>query len=192
MLRKVEKEKEASQVEAHRLVEEKMAMEAENEKIEEEIAQLRQELQDLRAGFAAQKKGLEVDYQKQVDDMLFCGYWCCMKKHDIANDTLNFPFDDEDDEFFSGPTLGDGLEPRERCAPRDGPSNEDDSHDEQTWFFFPLFFLASCGLDFYACTNNVCSFEHFTSILNAPINFPSSLLFLVVCLCYIVSRSNFY
>ena len=132
LLRKVEKEKEASQVEAHRLVEEKMAMEAENEKIEEEIAQLRQELQDLRAGFAVQKKGLEVDYQKQVDDMLFCGYWCCMKKHDIANDTLNFPFDDEDDEFFSGPTLGDGLEPGERRAPRDGPSNEDNSHDEQT------------------------------------------------------------
>ena len=91
LLRKVEKEKEAPQVKAHLLVEEKMAMEAEKEKIEEETAWLRWELQDLRAGFAAQKKDLEVDYQKQVDDMLFYGYRCCMKKHDIANDTLNFP-----------------------------------------------------------------------------------------------------
>nr|CAN68727.1 hypothetical protein VITISV_033603 [Vitis vinifera] len=131
LLRKVEKEKEAPQVKAHLLVEEKMAMEAEKEKIEEETAWLRWELQDLRAGFAAQKKDLEVDYQKQVDDMLFYGYRCYMMKHDIANDTLNFPFDDEDDEFFGGPTLGEGLEPGEQRAPGDGPSNEDGSHDER-------------------------------------------------------------
>ena len=35
--------------------------------------------------------------------MFFYGYWYCMKKHDIANDTLNFPFDDEENEFLGGP-----------------------------------------------------------------------------------------
>ena len=31
-----------------------------------------------------------------------------MKKHDIANDTPRFPFDDEEDEFSGSPALRDG------------------------------------------------------------------------------------
>ena len=55
-----------------------------------------------------------------------------MKKHDITNDTPNFPFDDDDDEFLGGPIprdkpmLGDGH------APGDVPSVEDGSHGERT------------------------------------------------------------
>ena len=77
-------------------------MAADKEKAEEEVARLRQKLQDLRAGFATQKEDLKVDYQKQVDDMFFYGYRCCMKKHGIAQDTLSFLSDDED-EFLSDP-----------------------------------------------------------------------------------------
>ena len=62
-------------------------MVAKNKKAEEETTRLKRELQDLRIRFAAQKKDLEVNYQKQVDDMFFYGYRCCMKKHGIANDT---------------------------------------------------------------------------------------------------------
>lgn len=56
-----------SQVEARWLVEEKEAMAAKKEKAKNKTARLRQELQDLRARFVAQKK----DHQKQVNDMFF-------------------------------------------------------------------------------------------------------------------------
>lgn len=132
LLRKTDEEKEASQVEACQLAKEKTTMMTKKEKTKNEIAQLRRELQDLRARFAAQKKDLETNYQKQVDDKFFYGYRCCMKKHDITNDTPNFPFDDDDDEFLGGPIprdkpmLGDGH------APGDVPFAEDGSHGERT------------------------------------------------------------
>lgn len=47
LLRKVDEKKKVSQVEAHWLVKEKVAMAAKKEKAEEEIARLRWELQDL-------------------------------------------------------------------------------------------------------------------------------------------------
>lgn len=53
-------------------------------------------MEELRAGFAAQNEELEGEYQKQVDDMFFFGYQCCMKKHGITQDTPNYPSDDED------------------------------------------------------------------------------------------------
>lgn len=81
-------------------------MAADKKKAEEKTVQLKWELQDLQVGFTSQKEDFEVNYQKQVDDMLFYGYRYCMKKHGIAHDTLNFPFDDED-EFLGGPTQGD-------------------------------------------------------------------------------------
>lgn len=67
LLRKVDEKKKVSHVEARWLVEEKVAMAAKKEKAEEETAWLRQELQDFRTRFAAQKK----DHQKQVNDMFF-------------------------------------------------------------------------------------------------------------------------
>ena len=103
LLRKVGDDKEASHTEARWLDEEKTTITVKKEKTEDETIWLRRELQDLRAGFVTQKKDLETDYQKQVNDMFLYDYQYCMKKHDIANDALNFPFDDEDDEYFGQP-----------------------------------------------------------------------------------------
>lgn len=58
--------------------------------------------------FSIQKEELEVEYRKQVDDMFFYGYRCCIKKHGIAQDTPNFPSDDED-EGVGDPTRGEGY-----------------------------------------------------------------------------------
>ena len=57
---------------------------ASDKNTEKKVARLRQELQDLWVGFSAQKEDLEANYQKQVDDMFFNDYQCCMKKHDIT------------------------------------------------------------------------------------------------------------
>ena len=43
----------------------------------------KKELEELRAGFAAEKEELKEDYQKQVDEMFFFGYQCCMRKNDM-------------------------------------------------------------------------------------------------------------
>ena len=42
--------------------------------------------EELEGEFAAEREELEADYQKQVDDMFFFGYRCCMKKHGIKRD----------------------------------------------------------------------------------------------------------
>lgn len=47
-------------------------------------------------GFATQNEELEGENQKQVDDIFFFGYQCCMKKNDITQDTPNYSSDDED------------------------------------------------------------------------------------------------
>lgn len=86
-------------------------------KAKEEAAQLRQELQDLRVGFAAQKEDFEADYQKQVEDMFFYDYRCYIKKHGIVQDTPSSPSDDED-EFLGDRTQGEGQ------ASRSNPSGE--------------------------------------------------------------------
>ena len=52
-------------------------------------------MEELLAGFATQNEELEVKYQKQVDDMFFFGYRCCMKKHGITQDTPNYISNDE-------------------------------------------------------------------------------------------------
>lgn len=96
-----------SQAEAHRLAKEKATIEAKNEKFKEEAVRLRQELQDIWVGFFAQKEDLEADYQKQVNNMFFYGYQCCMKKHDIANHIPRFPSNDDEDKFLGGPAQGD-------------------------------------------------------------------------------------
>ena len=56
-----------------------------------------------------------------------------MKKHDIANDTPNFLYDDKEDEFLGGLAQGDGIAlggghtSGGGHAPRGGPFAEDDS-----------------------------------------------------------------
>ena len=47
-------------------------------------------------GFATQNEELEGENQKQVDDIFFFGYQCCMTKNDITQDTPNYSSDDED------------------------------------------------------------------------------------------------
>ena len=55
-----------------------------------------------------------------------------MKKHDIANDNLSFPSDDEEDEFFGAPAQGDRSVSGNGHAPRGSLSTEDGFYGEQT------------------------------------------------------------
>ena len=52
--------------------------------------------EELEAEFAEQMEKLEVDYHKQVDEMYFFGYRCCMKKNGIMHGIPSLPSDDED------------------------------------------------------------------------------------------------
>ena len=153
-------------------------MAAENEKVKNKTARLRWELQDLKVGFAAQNENLEADYQKQVDEMFFYGYRCYMKKHGIANDTLSFLYDDENDESLSSPAQGDRLVLGDEHASWNGFSAEDDFYGEQTWLLFHFLTLAGCGLDFHTCIYNAYTFEFFSSI------WLHLLIFLQVCFIY--------
>ena len=83
-LRKTKEEKDVAQFEACHLAEENEVLAVNKKKAKEEADWLRQELQDLRVGFVAQKKVLEADCQKQVDNMSFYCYRCYMKKHGIT------------------------------------------------------------------------------------------------------------
>ncbi|KAL6342295.1 hypothetical protein AAG906_007509 [Vitis piasezkii] len=73
---------------------EKRAIRAEADQLKGENEVL--EAREMEAGFAAQKKELEMEYQRQVDEMYFFGYRCCMKKNGIMHDILSFPSNDED------------------------------------------------------------------------------------------------
>ena len=53
---------------------------------EELHVRLTAQKEELEGEFAAEREELEADYQKQVDDMFFFGYRCCMKKHGIKRD----------------------------------------------------------------------------------------------------------
>lgn len=50
----------------------------------------------MEARFSVQKKELETKYQRQMDEMYFFGYRCCMKKNGIMHNIPSFPYDDED------------------------------------------------------------------------------------------------
>ena len=167
-------------------------MAAENEKVKNKTARLRWELQDLKVGFAAQNENLEADYQKQVDEMFFYGYRCYMKKHGIANDTLSFLYDDENDESLSSPAQGDRLVLGDEHASWNGFSAEDDFYGEQTWLLFHFLTLVGCGLDFHTCIYNAYTFEFFFFNMIALINFSSNVLSLLICSYYTISISNFY
>ena len=100
---------------------EKEALEGQLKRVEQENLQLKKEMDELRAslaaqkreteglqaglvvqkeemeaGFTAQKKEMKTEYQRQVDEMYFFGYCCCMKKNDIMHDIPFLPSDDED------------------------------------------------------------------------------------------------
>ena len=67
--------------------------EASIEKKQNEDLQLRlvAQKEELEGEFAADREALEADYQKQVDDMFFFGYRCCMKKNGIKRDVPSIP-----------------------------------------------------------------------------------------------------
>ena len=101
-------EKEVIHAEANKLKEEARTVEAKFKEVERENAQLKKEVEELRVGFAAQKneieelrarlaaqKELETEYQKQVDEMYFFDYRCCMKTNDITQDIPSLPSNDE-------------------------------------------------------------------------------------------------
>ena len=71
--------------------------EASIEKKQKEELQLRLSAQkeELEGEFAAEREEFEADYQKQVDDMFFFGYRCCMKKNDIKRDVPSIPLGEE-------------------------------------------------------------------------------------------------
>lgn len=94
-LKMVEEEKASVHVETNKLRKEGRNAEAKCKETEQENAQLKKEMEELRAGFEVQKKELEKEHQKQVDEMYFFGYRCCMKKNDITQDIPSLPYDDE-------------------------------------------------------------------------------------------------
>ena len=83
-LRKTEEQREATQAETRRLRKEENAAKAKCKDAEQENDHLKKKLEELWTGFAAQKKKLEDEYQKQIDGMFFFGYQYCMKKNDIT------------------------------------------------------------------------------------------------------------
>ena len=62
LLRKTKQGKEAAEVETYRLKEEREATEAKHKKVEKENERLKQEMEELRVGFAAQKVELKGEY----------------------------------------------------------------------------------------------------------------------------------
>lgn len=68
------------------------------EKNQKEDLQLRliAQKKELEERFVVQREELEAEYQKQVDEMYFFGYRCCMKKNDIERDVSSIPPSEED------------------------------------------------------------------------------------------------
>ncbi|KAL6319709.1 hypothetical protein AAG906_026781 [Vitis piasezkii] len=60
-----------------------------------------------KVGFTVDKEALTRDYQKQVDEMFFYGYQCCMRKNAITQDIPTYSFDDEKNDLDSpSPSTG--------------------------------------------------------------------------------------
>lgn len=97
VLRKAKLENEALQAKIRRLKSDNIALRTSKAKTKEASARLKLELDQTRVGFAKEKNELEVAYQQQVDDMFFYDYHCCTKRHDITDDILNIPSNDEDE-----------------------------------------------------------------------------------------------
>ncbi|KAL6328594.1 hypothetical protein AAG906_038789 [Vitis piasezkii] len=120
-LRRSEDDKEALRIELEEVKSREKAIgdrlnEVESEKAQlgGEVRQLRTELsierkqkedlqlrliaqrKELEARFTVQRKKLETEYQKQVDEMYFFGYRCCMKKNDIKRNVPSIPPGEED------------------------------------------------------------------------------------------------
>lgn len=106
----VERERETARVEVDQLREKGKVAQAKCKVVEHENNLLKKELEKLRVGLAAQKKEQEGEYKKQVDEMFFYGYRCCMKKNGITQDTPTYPSNDQDVAPDSS-SQGDGILP---------------------------------------------------------------------------------
>lgn len=112
-LGKAEEEKKMAQAEVGRLREDVKVAEAKGRDSDKEIESLRKELEELQARFTTQKE-LDNDYQKQVDDMFFFGYQCCMKKNNITQHIPNYPSNDKNkvvDTFTQGDEVSSIVDP---------------------------------------------------------------------------------
>ena len=105
VLRKAKLENEALQAEIRQLKSDNTTLGASKAKTKVVSARLKLELDQTRVDFAKEKNELEVAYQQQVDDMFFYDYHCCMKRHDITDDILNIPSNNED-EVMLGERVG--------------------------------------------------------------------------------------
>lgn len=120
-MRGLQEETQAAKSEACQMGEEKDAAEVKCKGAEQESDQLKKELEDfwatseaqkkqleeLRVRFTTKKEALTKDYHKQVDEMFFFGYQCCLRKNSITQDIPTYPSDDKEDATVSGPILGD-------------------------------------------------------------------------------------
>ena len=112
-LGKAEGEKKMAQAEVGRLREDVKVAEGKGRDSDKEIESLRKELEELQARFTSQKE-LDNDYKKQVDDMFFFGYQCCMKKNNITQHIPNYPSNDKNkvvDTFTQGDEVSSIVDP---------------------------------------------------------------------------------
>lgn len=131
--------------------EEKEAAKAKWKNTEHEMDQLKKELEELRAGFTAEKNELEKDYQKQVDEMFFFDYQCCIRKNDITQNIPSYPSNDED-ATVSG--LAQENKNSDAISPSDGQ-----------WLYFYIFFLFHLALSGCNDTFKLLIHTHFILLM---------------------------
>ena len=81
--------------------------------VESELAAIRttskaqkKQLEEIRVRFTIENEALIENYQKQVDEMFFQGYQCCMRKNGITQYIPSYPSNEEKDATVSGPAQG--------------------------------------------------------------------------------------
>lgn len=114
--RRMKKEREAIEVKCKDTEQEKDQLKKELDELQAAFDAQNKELEELRVRFVAEKE-LDEDYKKQVDDMFFFGYQCCIRKNDITQDIPNYP-SNEDDATVSG--LAQGDKDSDAIRPSDG------------------------------------------------------------------------
>ncbi|KAL6342419.1 hypothetical protein AAG906_009092 [Vitis piasezkii] len=82
-LKKSQEDNEALRIELDEAKSREESIDARLHEADGKMAQLREEVRQLRI----EVEELEADYQKQVDEVYFFGYRCCMKKHGIKRDS---------------------------------------------------------------------------------------------------------
>lgn len=90
LLRKIEMKNDILQTKIYQLRLDIVVLGSSKARIEEEIAQLKLDLEQAESSFAKEKKKLKAVYQQQVDAVFFYGYYCCMKKHSSPMISLVF------------------------------------------------------------------------------------------------------